>query len=116
MFLPDSIWMGSEGTLEQLSTSLWDTEALYSRPHFRLGTLQLVVVELQLRGTSTPSHIVAVKEFIGDAHCHEIRASLEVQSREAVTSSGAQAAGRKRGSKMKYADLNYKTITQLPWS
>lgn len=75
--------------------SWWLTVTVYIWPHFRLGTVQLVLMELQLRSPSSSSTMVAVYEFTLGWPRHEIRASFAAQSKVAVTSSGGHAAKTK---------------------
>lgn len=84
--------------------SWWLTVTVYSWPHFKLGMLQLVLMELQLRSPCSSSVMIAVYEFTSGWPCHEIRASLAAQSRDVTTASGGHGAEMKQrtGQQLKY--------------
>lgn len=87
--------MGLEGMLGQIP-SWWLTVTVYRWPHFKLGMLQLVLMELQLSSPCSSSVMMAVYEFTSGWPCHEIRASLAAQSTDAITSSGGHGAEMKQ--------------------
>lgn len=76
--------------------SWWLAVTVYSWPHLKLGMRQLVLTELQLRSPCSSSVMMAVYEFTPGWPCHEIRASLAAQFRDATTSSGGHGAEMKQ--------------------